>query len=291
MPGHGSRPAGAAGARGRGGAGAAGARSGGDAVHGCGAFCRGTACDLWISRSGYTGEDGFEISVADAAGRGLCRGRCWHQPEVMPIGLGARDSLRLEAGLCLYGHDIDTTTSPVEAGLTWAIQKARRAGGARAGGFPGAERILRELADGPGPPPRRPAPRGPRADARGHTNCLPVAHAGRHDHLGRLWPLGRGADRHGLCRRRARRHRHRAGRRGARQDACPLPLPKCLSNPQPTNAEDRDEIHQGTRMAARRGRSGGRRHHRTRRHRSWAMWCSSNCPRSKPWSPRATKSW
>jgi aminomethyltransferase len=70
-------------------------------------------------------------------------------PEVMPIGLGARDSLRLEAGLCLYGHDIDTTTSPVEAGLTWAIQKARRAGGDREGGFPGAKRILRELAEGP----------------------------------------------------------------------------------------------------------------------------------------------
>jgi len=69
--------------------------------------------------------------------------------EVAPVGLGARDSLRLEAGMCLYGHDIDETTSPVEANLTWAIQKARRAGGAREGGFPGAARILRELADGP----------------------------------------------------------------------------------------------------------------------------------------------
>ena len=104
--------------------------------------------DLWVSRSGYTGEDGYEISVpmaqAEAFGRSLLA-----MPEVMPIGLGARDSLRLEAGLCLYGHDIDTTTSPVEAGLTWAIQKARRTGGARAGGFPGAGRILRELAEGP----------------------------------------------------------------------------------------------------------------------------------------------
>ncbi len=70
-------------------------------------------------------------------------------PEVEPIGLGARDSLRLEAGLCLYGHDIDTGTSPVEAGLTWAIQKVRRTGGDRAGGFPGAARMLRELAEGP----------------------------------------------------------------------------------------------------------------------------------------------
>jgi len=104
--------------------------------------------DLWISRSVYTGEDGFEISVPNAQAEALARALL-DQPEVMPIGLGARDSLRLEAGLCLYGHDIDTTTSPVEAGLVWAIQKARKAGGARAGGFPGAERILHELAHGP----------------------------------------------------------------------------------------------------------------------------------------------
>ena len=104
--------------------------------------------DLWISRSGYTGEDGFEISVPDAALRSFADALL-AQPEVLPIGLGARDSLRLEAGLCLYGHDIDTTTSPVEAGLTWAIQKARRTGGARAGGFPGAARILQELSQGP----------------------------------------------------------------------------------------------------------------------------------------------
>ena len=104
--------------------------------------------DLWISRSGYTGEDGFEISVPDAQAEDLAMALL-DQPEVMPIGLGARDSLRLEAGLCLYGHDIDETTSPVEAGLTWAIQKARRAGGDRAGGFPGQARILQELAEGP----------------------------------------------------------------------------------------------------------------------------------------------
>jgi aminomethyltransferase len=104
--------------------------------------------DLWISRSGYTGEDGFEISVPDAQAEALARALL-DQPEVMPIGLGARDSLRLEAGLCLYGHDIDTTTSPVEAGLVWAIQKARKSGGARVGGFPGAARILDELASGP----------------------------------------------------------------------------------------------------------------------------------------------
>nr|WP_281417203.1 glycine cleavage system aminomethyltransferase GcvT [Gemmobacter fulvus] len=103
---------------------------------------------LWISRSGYTGEDGFEISVPQGGAEGFARALL-AQAAVAPIGLGARDSLRLEAGLCLYGHDIDTTTSPVEAGLTWAIQKARRAGGAREGGFPGAARILHELAEGP----------------------------------------------------------------------------------------------------------------------------------------------
>ncbi len=105
--------------------------------------------DLWVSRSGYTGEDGYEISVPDGVIEAFAVALI-DQPEVEPIGLGARDSLRLEAGLCLYGHDIDTTTTPVEAGLSWAIQKARRAGGAREGGFPGAARILRELAEGPG---------------------------------------------------------------------------------------------------------------------------------------------
>ena len=104
--------------------------------------------DIWVSRSGYTGEDGFEISLPEAEAEGFAR-RLLAQPGVAPIGLGARDSLRLEAGLCLYGHDIDTTTSPVEAALTWAIQKSRRAGGAREGGFPGAARILHELAEGP----------------------------------------------------------------------------------------------------------------------------------------------
>jgi aminomethyltransferase len=103
---------------------------------------------LWISRSGYTGEDGFEISVPNAGARGLAEALL-AMPEVAPIGLGARDSLRLEAGLCLYGHDIDTTTTPIEAGIEWAIQKARRSGGARGGGFPGAHRILQEMEEGP----------------------------------------------------------------------------------------------------------------------------------------------
>ncbi|MCB6178216.1 glycine cleavage system aminomethyltransferase GcvT [Rhodobacter sp. Har01] len=104
--------------------------------------------EVWVSRSGYTGEDGFEISVPQGWAETFARDLL-AMPEVQPVGLGARDSLRLEAGLCLYGHDIDETTSPVEAGLPWAIQKVRRTGGAREGGFPGAARILQELAEGP----------------------------------------------------------------------------------------------------------------------------------------------
>jgi len=100
--------------------------------------------ELWVSRSGYTGEDGFEISVPASAAEALATALL-AQPNVLPAGLGARDSLRLEAGLCLYGHDIDRTTSPVEAGLSWSIGRVRRAGGPRAGGFPGADRILRQL--------------------------------------------------------------------------------------------------------------------------------------------------
>ncbi|MCA2012430.1 glycine cleavage system aminomethyltransferase GcvT [Cereibacter sphaeroides] len=100
--------------------------------------------ELWISRSGYTGEDGYEISVPEDRAEGLAR-TLLADEAVEAIGLGARDSLRLEAGLCLYGHDIDTTTSPIEAGLNWAIQKRRRL----EGGFPGADRIQRELAEGP----------------------------------------------------------------------------------------------------------------------------------------------
>jgi aminomethyltransferase len=102
----------------------------------------GTACH--ISRSGYTGEDGFEISVdaqhAEAVARALLA-----EPEVLPIGLGARDTLRLEAGLCLYGHDIDETSSPIEAALGWSVSKRR----CRMGGFPGADRIAHDLNNGP----------------------------------------------------------------------------------------------------------------------------------------------
>ena len=101
--------------------------------------------EVFLTRSGYTGEDGFEISVHNDQAQALARALL-AQPEVKPIGLGARNSLRLEAGLCLYGNDIDTTTNPVEANLLWAMQKVRRAGGAREGGFPGATKILAALA-------------------------------------------------------------------------------------------------------------------------------------------------
>ncbi|WP_287952593.1 glycine cleavage system aminomethyltransferase GcvT [Diaphorobacter sp.] len=98
----------------------------------------------FVTRSGYTGEDGFEISVPAAQAEALAR-TLLAQPEVKPIGLGARNSLRLEAGLCLYGNDIDIATTPPEAGLNWAIQKVRRTGGARAGGFPGADKVLAQI--------------------------------------------------------------------------------------------------------------------------------------------------
>ncbi|HSE79119.1 MAG TPA: glycine cleavage system aminomethyltransferase GcvT [Alphaproteobacteria bacterium] len=122
--------------------------------------------DAWVTRSGYTGEDGFEISLEGAAAEPVARALLDH-PEVKPVGLGARDSLRLEAGLCLYGHDIDTTTTPIEAGLAWAIGKRRRA----EGGFPGAQVILRQLAVGPSRRRVGILPEG-RAPAREHTKIL-----------------------------------------------------------------------------------------------------------------------
>ncbi len=127
--------------------------------------------DCHVSRSGYTGEDGFEISVAASRAEALWAALA-SEPEVQPVGLGARDTLRLEAGLCLYGHDIDETTSPVEAGLTWAIGKRRR----DEGGFPGYDRIRRELAEGPArlrvglrPEGRAPAREGTQITVGGET--------------------------------------------------------------------------------------------------------------------------
>lgn len=106
--------------------------------------CAGAQCI--ISRAGYTGEDGFEISIPKAYAQSISQ-RILAEPEVEWAGLGARDSLRLESGLCLYGHDIDSSTTPVEANLLWAISKVRRAGGAREGGFPGANIILKQIAE------------------------------------------------------------------------------------------------------------------------------------------------
>ncbi|MFV0297552.1 MAG: glycine cleavage system aminomethyltransferase GcvT [Hyphomicrobiaceae bacterium] len=111
-------------------------------MHGANATLLGQA--VFITRSGYTGEDGYEIAVPAEHASAIWTALA-NEAEVAPIGLGARDSLRLEAGLCLYGHDIDTSTSPVEAGLTWSIQKRRR----NEGGFPGAARIQKELAEKP----------------------------------------------------------------------------------------------------------------------------------------------
>ena len=108
-----------------------------------GAFVTIDGAQCYVTRSGYTGGDGYEISTPADKAEAIAR-KFLAQPEVKPIGLGARDSLRLEAGLCLYGHDIDTTTSPIEAGLIWSIQKRRR----EEGGFPGAERVQREIRDG-----------------------------------------------------------------------------------------------------------------------------------------------
>lgn len=99
---------------------------------------------FYITRSGYTGEDGFEIALPSHAAQAFAEALL-AQPEVAPVGLGARNSLRLEAGLCLYGNDIDTTTTPVEGALNWAIQKVRRSGGAREAGFPGAAIVLEQL--------------------------------------------------------------------------------------------------------------------------------------------------
>jgi aminomethyltransferase len=125
--------------------------------------------EIWVTRSGYTGEDGFEISVPAHRAEAFAR-RLLAEPEVKPIGLGARDSLRLEAGLCLYGHDIDASTSPIEADLAWSIQKRRREGG----GFPGAARVQRELREGPQRKRVGILPDG-RAPAREHTPVTDAA--------------------------------------------------------------------------------------------------------------------
>ena len=132
--------------------------------------------DCWVSRSGYTGEDGYEISIPADAAEAVCRALL-DMDEVEPIGLGARDSLRLEGGLCLYGNDIDAGTSPIEGGLIWAIQKVRRPNGERAGGFPGASRIFGDLAEGVARKRVGLAPQG-RAPMRAGTQLFAAAEGG-----------------------------------------------------------------------------------------------------------------
>ena len=171
--------------------------------------------DCYVSRSGYTGEDGFEISVPAADAE-----RVWNtildDARVKPIGLGARDSLRLEAGLPLYGHDLDATTSPVEAGLTFACRKSRK----EAADFHGADRILKELADGPsrvrvglsvkeGAPAREGAEI---ADADGNVIGM-VTSGGPSPTLGRTIAMGFVPPAHRRARHRAEGHRARQGRR------------------------------------------------------------------------------
>ena len=194
--------------------------------------------DCFVSRSGYTGEDGFEISVPAEQAERLAR-TLLANSDVLPIGLGARDSLRLEAGLCLYGHDIDTTTTPVEGALEWSIQKSRRKGGARAGGFPGADKILAPARAGRAAPPRRLAARGPRAGARRRAavcGCS-LIRADRRGHLGRLRPEPQCAGRDGLSAVAAGRARRHSCLPKCAASACRCGSRRCPSFPTPTNAE------------------------------------------------------
>ncbi len=246
-----------------------------------------------VSRSGYTGEDGFEISVARAEAQDLAE-RLLSLPDVLPVGLGARDSLRLEAGLCLYGHDIDTTTTPVEAALEWAIQPSRRPGGARAGGFPGDAVILRQIAEGAtrrrvGIRPEGRAPMregtellaseggeaigsitsggfGPSLDAPVAMGYVPIELAAPGTRLlGQLRgrPLAATVTQNAL---------HQAGL-------------QTLSDGE-TNAA----IHRGARVAEAGRRRGDRGHHRLRHRASSATSSSSSCPRRAAPSPRARRS-
>ena len=155
--------------------------------------------DCFVSRSGYTGEDGFEISVPADKAEALAAALL-DNSDVLPIGLGARDSLRLEAGLCLYGHDIDATTTPAEAALQWSIQKSRRNGGARAGGFLGAEVILAQLEGGA---PRRRVGLAPEGRAPVREGAKLFADSSSSEQIGsrhirRIRPQHQCADRDGL---------------------------------------------------------------------------------------------
>ena len=238
--------------------------------------------DCFVSRSGYTGEDGFEISVPAEDAEALVTALL-DDPDVLPIGLGARDSLRLEAGLCLYGHDIDTTTTPVEAALEWSVQKSRRNGGARAGGFPGADKILAQFDTGAA---RRRV--GLRAEGRapvreGAALCgRDLVRGDRQGHLGRFRSEPQCAGGDGLRAVLARRRRHHAVCRSARPAPAAEGRGHALRSQYLQTLEDfhDDALHLRPRMAPHRGR---RRHHRrsrTTRSRSSATWCSSSCRRS-----------
>ncbi len=195
--------------------------------------------DCFVSRSGYTGEDGFEISVPAKDAEALA-GALLDDPAVLPIGLGARDSLRLEAGLCLYGHDIDTGTTPVEANLNWSIQKSRRSGGARAGGFPGADIILKQFDTG-APRKRVGIKAGrPRAGARA---CAALCRRDRRaSRSARSRPAASGRAstvrwRWAMCRRRMRPTGRSYSPKCA-ASASPSASPPFPSHPMATSAED-----------------------------------------------------
>ena len=144
--------------------------------------------DCYVSRSGYTGEDGFEISVPAEAAEEFAQ-ELLANDSVLPVGLGARDSLRLEAGLCLYGHDLDPTTTPVEGALEWSIQKSRRNGGARPGGFPGADQILKQFEQGA---PRRRVGLKPEGRAPVREGALLFADATSSEAIGKVTSGGFG---------------------------------------------------------------------------------------------------
>ena len=248
-------------------------RGGRHAVHDGGRTRSFDGIDCHVSRSGYTGEDGFEISVAAERVEQICATRCWPSPRCKPIGLGARDSLRLEAGLCLYGHDIDETTSPVEAGLVWSIAEAparggrlprRRAHPARAGRRPGAQRV--------GLAARRPRA-GPRGRRDHHAaTASPSASSPRAASARALnGPIAMGYVDGRTCRAPARELRSMVrGKRAAGRASSPLPfVPHRYVRNAPIRLAEgdphgRDPLHQGPRMDPRRRRRRHGRHHRLR---------------------------
>ena len=200
------------------------------------------AFDCFVSRSGYTGEDGFEISVPADLAEALAT-TLLENPDVLPIGLGARDSLRLEAGLCLYGHDIDTTTTPVEGALEWSVQKSRRNGGARAGGFPGTDKILAQFEKGAA---RRRVGLRPEGRAPVREGALLFADAASSESIGKVTSGGFGPTLNApvamaICRRRspptARKFSPKCAASGCRCRSLP-----CRSFPTPTSANARGNL-------------------------------------------------